>query len=351
MESHCGPGGGLGIIWGDLLVSRGPSQTSSLVGERQHQPRRLPWNVAWAECGAAGSRGEASVAGAPEELVGRRDGEPECPRSHGLSSTRQVAWFIQVWKRSQCAEEMEWRNGTPLDGGVTSYKTWYLKELPGGWGLQTRKQAAQRGLSSGAHSPAGGQWPRTISWAHGRKHPTTHVKEDFVSVRRAKGSVWKGTGMTVLRPLRKALFLACGAQVQGDRGEEAKAGEGQVVTAASSQVSSSVTWRKTVSSPSFEKQAIDCFLLSRAFPLTFFSFDTWKQLFVCFSWTKQHWVSRLAFSESTSTERMYFEFSEKAREASEYKIVRVMHISKQENCCQTHLLRVLTEVLRCRFVI
>jgi len=74
-----------------------------------------------------------------------------------------------------------------------------------------------------------------------------------------KGSGWKGTDMTTLRPLRKALFLAREGQVQGDRGEEAKAGEGQVMTAASSQVSSSVTWRKTVSSPAFEKQAINCF--------------------------------------------------------------------------------------------
>lgn len=74
--------------------------------------------------------------------------------------------------------------GTPLTGGVTSYKTCYLKELPEGWGLQTRQQAAQRGLISAGHSPVGGHWPRTVSWGHGRKHSTTRVKEGLVSVRR-----------------------------------------------------------------------------------------------------------------------------------------------------------------------
>lgn len=105
---------------------------------------------------------EPSVARAPEGLM---EGRTQSPATPGVTGCPQ---------RGRCPDEAEsesnhsiprkWSGikGTVFNGGMTSPKTWYLKELPGGWKLQTHKQAAQKGRISGARGPAG-QDRRTVA--------------------------------------------------------------------------------------------------------------------------------------------------------------------------------------------
>lgn len=179
----------------------------------------------------------------------------------------------------------------------------------------------------------GGQWPGTVSSGHGGKHPTGRVKEGFISVRRTKRSGWKaflgGLTWPCWGPLESPFSLRVWDGWGVTLGEEAQGwGKASHCGCLLPSVFVSDLGEDSLF-PSFWKGGNQLFLLSGDFSLTFSVLTHESRcLFVCFSWTKQHWTSRLAFWESTSAERMYFEFSQKAREVSEYKAIQVMHISK-----------------------
>ena len=163
----------------------------------------------------------------------------------------------------------------------------------------------------------------------------------------ANWSGWRHV-RTVMWPHWDALQspLSCsvekGPGVTG-QGTEARPRKGNPI-AFSSLRFPSVTQQKIVSNP---------FSLSHAFPLTLFSSYSLK--WFCFLCSEQHWICSLPFSKTFSTERKYVWVFSKDKKESECKIIQVMHISKQENCCRTHMCLyikgILADDLEGRFVL
>lgn len=117
------------------------------------------------------------------------------------------------------------------------------------------------------------------------------------------------------------------------QGTEARPRKGNPI--ASSSWESHRWLRKRLSHPIFLKVGDGPFWLSHAFPLTLFS--SYPLKWFCFLCNEQHWISSLPFSKTFSTERKCVWVFSKDKKENECKIIQVMHISKQENCCRTHM--------------